>query len=223
MRLVNSVLDFDIVLEEGNPFVLIIENKRVFSQVVNQLWKEVGGETGDWVLSNCEKSLSLSKNVDIVFNPYSVNPNDRKVLAKLYSELSDIVSEKYRTIFEKANGNAVELLSLVTQDAPYFLRYDLEVDMTSILKMFNVQIDSDGDSLLEKLIDYIRAYNNICRISIFVFVNLKDYLEIDELEQLYEFAQYEKANLLLIEGRQSEILKQENTLIYDKDMCIITI
>ena len=73
------------------------------------------------------------------------------------------------------------------------------------------------------MIDYIRAYNKICKVSVFIFVNLKDYLESYELEQLYEFSEYEKLNLLLIEGHFSDVLDQEKNLIYDKDMCIITV
>lgn len=48
-------------------------------------------------------------------------------------------------------------------------------------------------------------------------------VESYELEQLYEFSKYEKLNLLLIESHFSDVLDQEKTLIYDKDMCIINV
>ena len=190
---------------------------------VEQLWKEIGGEIGEWVLSECEKTVLLSKCADIVFNPYSIDANDRKVLNKLYSELSEMVSERYMETLERINGCIVDLLSQVEQDVPYFLKHELGTDFTTILKIYNVQIDSETSSLLERLIDYLRAYNKICKVSVFIFVNLKDYLESYELEQLYEFSKYEKLNLLLIESHFSDVLDQEKTLIYDKDMCIINV
>ncbi len=223
MRLGNSVLNLEILFEEGKASVLVVENKKVFNRVVEQLWKEIGGEIGEWVLSECEKTVSLSKCADIVFNPYSIDANDRKVLNKLYSELSEMVSERYMETLERINGCIVDLLSQVEQDVPYFLKHELGTDFTTILKIYNVQIDSETSSLLERLIDYIRAYNKICKVSVFIFVNLKDYLESYELEQLYEFSKYEKLNLLLIESHFSDVLDQEKTLIYDKDMCIINV
>ena len=63
--------------------------------------------------------------------------------------------------------------------------------------------------------------SQICHIRSFVCVNLKSFFSKEELKYLYEFAVYEKINIIVIESIQSEALIGEKGWILDKDLCII--
>lgn len=221
MKLVNSDYNISISLEENTIQVLTIENQKAYRKMVGDLWAESEGREGNWILSDNNKPVQLAKSMAVVFNPYIIDANDKKVISKLYSELSELASEKYTMEVETINSRIIGLFSEVTQDVPYFIDYKTDIDLQALFKMYNIKIDVEYNSLLEKITDYIRAYHNICSVTVFAFVNLKDYLSCDELKLLYEFVLYEKVHLMLIEGHQSTDVDPEKHLIIDKDLCII--
>lgn len=221
MKLVNSDYDISISLKENAIHVLIIENQQAFRKMVGELWDESEGKEGSWILSDNNSPVQLAKSMMVVFNPYIIDANDKKVITKLYSELSELASEKYTMEVEAINSRIVGLFSEVTQDVPYFIDYKTDIDLQALFKMYNIKIDVEYNSLLERITDYIRAFHNICNIPVFVFINLKDYLSFEELKLLYEFVLYEKVHLILIEGHQSANVEPEKHLIIDKDLCII--
>ena len=106
---------------------------------------------------------------------------------------------------------------------PYSIKYNVDMDIISLLKMYNVEISNTSDCLLEKIIEYIKVMNQICHIKTFIFVDLKHYLKIDELHSLYEFVFYQKLNLLIVEPIHTSKLDEEKCCIIDKDLCIIDI
>lgn len=63
----------------------------------------------------------------------------------------------------------------------------------------------------------------LCGCNICVFVNLKTFLSKKDLQHLYEFANYQKMYLVLMESCEREKIDGEKTFIIDKDECIIEI
>lgn len=119
------------------------------------------------------------------------------------------------------NGVLIDYLEKLMNGVPYHLTFDLDLDIGSILKGYNVLMEDTDCSLLEKLMEYMRAMSQICHIRSFVCVNLKSFFSKEELKYLYEFAVYEKINIIVIESIQSEALIGEKGWILDKDLCII--
>ena len=97
----------------------------------------------------------------------------------------------------------------------------MDFDVTNLLKIYDVRMNSLAENLLEKIVEYIKAVNRICNIRIFIFVGLKQYLTENELEQLYEFIFYEHVYLIILEPMFTQILKGEKCCILDSDLCII--
>lgn len=76
-------------------------------------------------------------------------------------------------------------------------------------------------SVLEALLDYLRALSCICNIRVAFILNVKQFLTLEEVRQLYEFCFYEKMYLINLEGQKNYNLEQEKCVIIDKDLCII--
>ena len=73
-----------------------------------------------------------------------------------------------------------------------------------LYKLYGVQLETDGSSTLEKLMDYIKIMSSLCGIHMMIFVNLKDYLSENQIKELYKTVFYYKMNLLLIEAHQRD-------------------
>ena len=87
MKLVYSAYGIIFELEENKVNILVIENPTVLVEVVGRLNEQCEGKDGEFILSNENKILNISKSVSFVKDPFSIDCNNRKILTKLYQEL----------------------------------------------------------------------------------------------------------------------------------------
>lgn len=221
MRLIHTGYHLELVLQENQIIVLSIENPKAYTDMLHDIWNQVQGENGEFILSEQEKIKNISKEMECIFNPFLLDCNDKKVIAKLYQELR----EQADSIFIKEsillNSSILEYIDKLFLQVPYALEYKVDFDIMGLLKLYGVKIDSFGESLLDKIVEYLRVMKQVCGVAIYVFIGLKQYLAEDELRKLYEFVFYEKIYLIIIEASHSQSIDGEKCWIFDKDMCII--
>ena len=223
MKLVHSEYDIKIELKENNVNLLVIENRKLMTELVYELYNQCNGLDGRFVLSNDMKELKIDKEASIVLEPFTINCNDRKVISKLYQELEELALENLYAESMELYSNILKYSNELCQMVPYNLKIRSDLTPTDIIKLSNVKIEEDGGSLLEKLVNYLGVMCNICRIKLVIFVNIKTFLNNDELEELYKYANYNKIQLLMIESIYNNDIMCEKTIVIDKDMCIINI
>ena len=51
--------------------------------------------------------------------------------------------------------------------------------------------------------------------------NLKSFVTIEEIKEIYKIAFYNKINILLIENYIYDKIEYEDVIVYDKDLCKI--
>lgn len=221
MRLTNAKYNLQIEMQENRIDVLIIENPMVMAEMVGGLQEQCNGMEGDFVLSENNEIIRLDKNFAMVVNPFSLEFNDRKILNKLYSELS-VSGNEYFLEKEKINTEIIKLLEKVISNQQYdSINFKLEMDWNELFKMYSVKLEENSDSLLEKIIEYIKILSGLCSIRVLCLVNIKNYLDETEINQLYEMAFYNKIQLLLIEANEKKNCDNENSYIIDNDRCLI--
>ena len=225
MRLIHPVFENPFIFEENTVNVLVIENGKTFYQLTNELLNQINGENGGWVLSdeNKVKDLNLEKTFSFIIEPYTLDFNNKKIQNKLLAKLKDIAvdSEHYLLTNDIIGQNVVYIEKLI-ESIDYSLEYNNMPDINSLLKIFEIRLRPDYDSVLEKIIEYLKVVNQFLSINSFVFLNLKSYLTSEELESFYKDCFYNKYNLFLIESTDSEYrFDCEKHRIIDKDLCEI--
>lgn len=203
MKLVNTLYNLEFDLIENQILVLSIENHLAYSNILETLWKQYKGEGGDFILSDESKELKLSQKMECIYNIFNTNTNDRKIITKLYQELTfqnDTLLQEESVLFKQ---ELISYFDKVISTVPYSLKYNFDTDLSSLMKSISVEIDDDSDSLLEKTMQYIKLMNQICGVEIFVIPNLKAYFSPEEIIQLYEFTIYNKIYLIVIEAIQT--------------------
>ena len=221
MKLVNAELFLNINIEENKPAVLTIENPKVMTEVIGQLYELCNSGEGDFVLSEGGKQLSFERTTEIIKNPFQIDFNSRKVQSKLYSELLDA---EINYVEEKAiiQSLIIEYLDKLTQNVPYeMISNDLDLDSMKLFKMFEVRIEAQCNSLLERLVEYTKILSRLLRKRLLVFVSISSYLNTNELNALYEICNYNKMKVLLIESHELYLPFHTKTYIIDKDKCMI--
>lgn len=223
MRIIYSKYGIDLCLEENKITTIVIENPSVMSEVIRDISKQVNGEDGEWILSDQDKIFSLEKSSIFLDNPLMVNSNEKRILTRLYKELSEQANTLMYEEYTQINSYIVSFLERLLDTVPYHLDMEVDMDLTGILKLYGVKIESDGVSVLEALLDYLRALSCICNIHVVFILNVKQFLTLEEVQQLYEFCFYEKIYIINLEGQKNYNLEQEKCVIIDKDLCIIDV
>ena len=223
MRINERKYELEFLLSENEITSVTIENQTAFRDIVYSIWNGSAGLDTTVVLSEGEKELKLEKTMDCILNPFSLDLGSRKVLNKLYADLACILNEDMQEETLDIKARLLRYVDLLETKSDYPLTSDIDFNIEEILKMYHVRLSVCRDTLLENLMDYMRITKQILDTEMFVFVNLKDFLSVEEIEYLYDFCFYEKIYLLLLNGHQSYFGAHEKNWIYDKDMCLIEI
>jgi len=222
LRLVYSKYNIAITFEENCSVVLQIEHSSAKQEMLYDLWQQFSGEEGGWILSEGEKELLLSRNAEVIFNPFSIDMNNKKILGKLYLELQEIITSSSKDKLPFLNAEIVRLLDKTSLHLPYVLEYSLDIDVPGLLKLYNVRLDDKEMSFTERLCTYIRNMHQLCKISLFVFLNLKQYVLKEQLLELYKFCYYEDVYVFDIESTPMSKVGSEKYTVLDKDLCLIS-
>ena len=223
MKMASQELDRTITFQENQVNELIIENVGFFQNFLCQMLQQIEGVCESSIfLTEEDKILSWEKNVEIIINPFQLDINQKRVINRLYQNLNNIVQEKGYYI--KLNELSAEITGLLTEieyDADISLEYSMNIEAVQIFKMMDVKIEMEGKTLLEKLIEYIKILSELLQYKLVIFVNIKSYLNEEELRLLYQAAHYAKIHVLLIESCERKTILNENRIIIDNDMCEI--
>ena len=150
MKLVNTLYNLEFDLMENQILVLSIENHLAYRNILEELWKQYKGETGNFILSDGDKELKMSQRIECIYNIFNINTNDRKIISKLYQELTyqnDALLQEESIRFKQ---ELMEYFDKLISTVPYNLKYNFEVDLSSLMKAISVETDVECDSLLEK-------------------------------------------------------------------------
>lgn len=223
MKLVNTYYNIELNIVENQVAVLSVENPVAYARIVGDIWHQINGEEGSYILSDADKVINIAKEVECIFNPFSLECNNKKVLSRLYQELKLNADNILQEESIQLNCSIVNYLERLVMTVPYNLRYNVDMDISALIKMYDVAVDNKAEGLLEKVVEYVKVVSQICGIKTYIFVDIKHYLTSEELKELYTTLLYEKVNLIIIEPVHTECLEMEKCWIIDKDLCIIEV
>ena len=87
MKLSNPLFDEPFEFDGDAVKLLVIESQECFSSFLQQLVNQVSGSEGQFVLSDGDKIVPMKGRVDLIFNPFDLNPNNKQVMSGIYSQL----------------------------------------------------------------------------------------------------------------------------------------
>ena len=221
-RLVHINLNEGILVDAINCTEWVIESPEYFSEYVMELAGQVEGKEGRFVLSDNEKEVDISKNVELIFNIFALDINERKLISKLYMELEKLTAdERFYVKTQEMKQYLQEYLLQLEQETDYILDLADEIDFASLFKAFGIKYEVLEENFLERLVRYMRIVERLLKKKLFVFVNLRSYLSNQQIDELIKEATYQEIQLLLIETCARDCIEGVTRYIIDKDGCEI--
>ncbi len=220
MNFCHKLLNEPIIFDENHPAVLAVENQRAFTQILSDIRTLLECDEGDCGFYENNAPVSTSKRLELITDPLTVDPNQRKVLSTLGSLLEKQMWNEENFIQTNEVFSSIQgYLSRLAECTDYPVAFAEQIDGTALLKAAGMQLENEAVTLLERLDAYISVVKEFLKKDVFFFVGLHSYLTIDELGQLYRSAAYRKNKLFLLEGYEPASLPQETRVILDKDLC----
>ena len=214
MRIAHPELDFYIDEKENSSAVLVIENENFLYKLLLELKKQIDSGDGRFVFSEEFEIVSAGRNVFLITDLLDIELNKKKILSKIYFDLAKRATGEEN--YEKT-ARVLSALEDYISDLTE-LEYSLP-SPDSLLKMFNVKVEDEERSLVERLIDYISLLKETFNIRYFVIFGLHSFLSKEDLIAFYNFTFLKKYAILSVEHVAPDLLECEKAFIVDSDLC----
>jgi len=201
---------------------LIVENQKIFTNMLLDICNQINQFTGEFVLSRDNKIIDIHKYCELIttFVPFDINR--KNLLNKLLQKIQSIaIAEDFVMQTQTIKATNLKYIYDILEKLDYNIDISDNFDISYIFKGADVKFSNDYDSLAEKLIDYMITANSLENEKCYILVNLRCYLNDNEVEELYKTALYNKLKILIISGNDNHTLSNEKKTIIDKDLCQI--
>ena len=168
-----------------------------------------------------EKPISVSGNMDLVSDFFPFEINRKTLLNKILSKIErQAIAQEFYERSMQILGNVENLI----YDLAFQNDLELETErlsVSSLLKSAGIQLKEDYPDLAEKLLTYMDLMSDNGLASVFVFVNLRSFLDDAAMELFAESCCQKEHNILLIDNKVYKKLSREERLLVDYDLCEI--
>ena len=219
MKFVYRDMGHILCFDGGYVNELVVENKRMFFNLVNSMAMQAEGLSGDCVLSISNKPVEFSKYADLTlqFAPFQLNR--KSLITKLYSvlEKNAVNAENYVKTGEVL-GEIERYLLQLSEDLPFEINCQ-KLAIGPIIRALSPEFEENDKDTLEKIFTYMELVCELDRDKMFIMFNMRTYFSDDEMSNFIESACLHDFKVLLVENFSSTRLKNVRRFTIDMDLC----
>lgn len=213
-------LDNCIELKDGVFSVLVIENKKLFRNVVCAFESENAEDY--FVFSKDFKPIDFGKVGVFVSNPLNVELDGRKLLTKINSYLEDVANTEYEMQLAQAKQALMILADSLSCFGDFDCEYNNDITTAEIIKLLQFKVGREENMPEELLITYLKLVSKYLKTELFVVPNLHLLFTDEEVALIYETLAVNHIKMLSLECFEpAEKNTCEEIFIVDKDLCEI--
>ena len=211
--------NFKMDFEEKNVFSLIVENKRSYRKIIEDLVNNSNIEDGNIILSMNNKLVMPEKEIFVFLDYFNFDIN-KFVLNKYYKELKNLSENEFLNETLEIKEILKDYINKLI-DNNYSLKFEDDLDISQILKAFSIKFERSEDLLLN-LFEWLKILNELLGYEIFFFINLENFLSENELLEFSKFIVYNKYKVVFLENfYRNKLFEDDNLIVIDYDLCEI--
>lgn len=215
----------DIDFSKNHINVLQIQNKKLFAKMVssfNNMCKGLSVECDEVItLLEQDEIVDFTKNVLFVVDFLNFDFNQRRIQTVLYQYIDKIIKlepEILSNINNLQDSIHIEFISIM-EEFPFEILCKKDSSILDILKMYGIRIKANVDEkIIEKLFKLVELVQCLDLAKLIILVNVKQYLDSDEIVEFYKYCVYNNVKLLVLErGLEVSPLERERILFVDEN------
>lgn len=219
MKLVYKDMGYILRFDEGNVNELIIENKKMFFDMVHSMAMQAEGLHGDCVLSVGDKPVEFGKYADLTvqFAPFQLNR--KSLLTKLYAALEKkaLLSENYIKTVELF-GELEKYVFQLSEEFPFEINCQ-KLAIGPVIRALSPEIEENENNAIENIFAYMELMRELDRDKLFIMINMRSYFSDEEMEMFTESVCLHDFKVLLLEASAFSKLKHTKRFVIDADLC----
>lgn len=219
MKFVHPQIETVFSVDNGYVNELVIENRRLFRTVIEDVSLQISGFSGQSVLSADNIPIEISKNAEIItqFVPFEIN--SKSLVSKIVQALEKkSVDADFFTATAEILQRTETYLDSLTQDFSCDLVYG-KLNMNSILKSVGISVDDSTKSNLEKLFDYTELVREFDADKLFFLVNMRTFYSDNDMNEFIKTALGHSSRVFLLESRPYSLLDNVKRVTIDDELC----
>ena len=221
MRFVYYPIEHIFCFNEGTANELVIENKKMFREILCDLAEQTEGKSGNAVLSIKDTPVEICKHAEIIekFIPFDINTKTLVGCLCKAIEKEAVRDENFAKTSELL-ALAEKYLYDICLDFPCEISFS-KLNIGAIVKAVSPQFDDTDKPTLEKLLDYMSLVREFDREKLFILINLRCYYDDNDMNKFIKTAISHDFKLLLLESTAFTPLQNVVRVIIDEDLCEI--
>ena len=211
-------IDYSFQINNNICNYLVIENPKLFTSFLNDLYTL--NQEMFFLLDN-GKILDIKKNIFIIENILTLDINSKKNISLFYDDLvkSNQDIEMLKNI-ELVNLQLSKIIYDIKLNSSLEITMKEVINLQDILQMYDVKIDIENSSLLEKIVIYLKLVNIIFKPSVIFIPFLDSFLDDIQLKSLLDEAKILEICLFIVSSSDKK-LNNIHKIIVDNDLCVI--
>ena len=220
MKLEIKYLDNDIDIKENEVYALEVENKNYFYRIVRDLHSISDNNIVDdiYLSDDNNNEINYFNKFKMFIDFFDFNFDSKKITNDIIKYVNKNISIEVKDSILNQYNKIIKLYKKELNNIDIPLMIETETDSDNITKSLKISIEGK-QNLIENLLLLIDIENILGTKDILVFVNLKQYLTKNELEELYKYSIYNEVSILLIDSQcYGGTLNNEKKLIIDENL-----
>lgn len=213
----NIIEDFN----NDKNIILVIKNKKYLYLLVNSLLNEDIDNKYLLIIDDNNKQQNNDDYIEFIPSIFLLNFNSKKNLTIINKQIKNQYKTRIKETIEIIYTYLLDLQKNICIDFDIELISNIDLIEDDILKLINFEIKDKYDSILDKIINYMKIINQLRKIKIFIFLNLSVYLNKEEIKLLLKESKYYDFKIILIENNEEIIDLFDTKRILDEDLCLI--
>lgn len=221
MKMILKGIDQVFDCSTGKVCSVIIENQNMFLDIITDINHQIEGNEGVSVLSENNIVLKMSKYAEQLAQFVPFDLNKKALLNKIMLCMQKIAADEDHLAQVNEVLAAWEKLCIdIEFEIPINVEFT-KINIETLIKAAGVMIKDDYDCLTEKLLDYMQLVETFENEKLFIFVNLRSFINDNEMQRFVDSVVMRGYRILLLDGGEHKVLNHEKRYVIDEEMCEI--
>lgn len=200
MIISNEKYNKPVVINTNQPTLIILNDLNELYHFQKEMVGQINGEDGEFMIFDGEKPLKIESQVEYIYNILMLTLNNRKAINYLYKQITTEVGKTDSLLrYEELKKSIIEFLSLLKKETLMDFSFNEDLDLTDILKVFDVKFSEHEDTPIQLLIRYIDLILTLTKTKVF-FISFALYLFNEtEVNELIQYAAQHDIYLIFVE------------------------
>lgn len=211
--------DNEIVFDECLINVLEIENKVYFYRFVKCLNEIVNnGFSEEVIFFEGDKEINVNGKIKLVVDYFNFGFDSKKYEKDIGKFVNEHIDEEDKNNLVNQYSKIVKIYNKLLNSIDLPLTVENEISVDNVTKLVKIDINCKNN-VLENLFLMIDLERTLKTNNILFFVNLKQYLTVSEMIELYKYAIYNQVRVLLVDSQAYGCtMDYEKKLIIDENL-----